>query len=63
MTFSGDENADVCAEHPYWFARIIGAFHANLFILVPPRPQLVLKRWISYLLASSRSPYTSPSKL
>ncbi|KAE9391227.1 hypothetical protein BT96DRAFT_1001541 [Gymnopus androsaceus JB14] len=30
MTLSGNENADVRADHPYWFARIIGAFHANV---------------------------------
>ncbi|KAE9382735.1 hypothetical protein BT96DRAFT_845113, partial [Gymnopus androsaceus JB14] len=33
MTLSGDP--DDCTEHPYWFARIIGIYHANVVHLKP----------------------------
>lgn len=54
MTLSGDENADVRAKHPYWFARIIGAFHANVVhsgpsstSISPQKMDFLFVRWFA----------------
>lgn len=54
MTLSGDENPEVRAEHPYWYARIIGAFHANVVhsgssstSFIPRKMDFLFVRWFA----------------
>lgn len=54
MTLSGDENLEVHVEHLYWYAWIIGAFHANVIhsgssstLFVPWKMDFLFVQWFA----------------
>jgi hypothetical protein len=53
MVKSNEENEDGFAAHPYWYARVLGVFHANVF---PPNSRAVRRYDLLYVRWMGRDP-------
>ncbi|KAJ7737919.1 hypothetical protein DFH07DRAFT_752764, partial [Mycena maculata] len=49
MVKSNEENEDGLTAHPYWYARVLGVFHSNMFLpglRAPRRYEFLWVRWL-----------------